>query len=532
MAAEQRRGVRLPARGDDSGFSLIEVVVAMVLFAGFAAALLTLLLASQAMGVSNRNRIAATNLAAREIDTVRSTFFASTTAAQDLVNQGAATNPDPLAGGTAGSALVVDGTAYTVVRTSVWNPVVGGASACDGGSLSANAAVLVTVTVTWPNMGSVEPVTNSALMSPGKGKGLSGTAAFAAVKVIDSAGAPNPGRGVKVVGANGDTRSGLTDDAGCAVVQLAPGTAGSQYRAVLTDTGYMDVLAGVTNPERALGLVLPGSLNTSAGSTPFTYDKPGHIVLTVVDANGDPADGATVAALGLTAQVRKTGPAGPNFDQPIALTGTSTTVAANLWPTTYAVDFNPAGLSPAPAPVATNVNPGATTTVTLQLPAAKVQVNGGPPALTSVVVVPAGAACDATSRRVNPTGFSVLPGTWDLYADGTGYTCSPGPTAIKVAAGDVQTVTWASTTLAVTGSSDPRVLRAVPAAAVTGPACPASAAQTTALVLTDARTGPQQIPAGSWYLYWANAAGVCQSLVGSGPVGAPYGQATTVTVTP
>ena len=531
MAAHQRQGAPLPARGDDSGFSLIEVVVAMVLFAGFAAALLTLLLASQAMGVSNRNRIAAANLAAREVDTVRSTFFASTTAAQDLVNQGTVTNPDPLAGGTVGSPLVVDGTAYTVVRTSVWNPVLGATSACDGGSLFSNAAVLVTVTVTWPGMGSVEPVKNSALLSPGKGNGLSGTAAFAAVKVVDSTGAANPGRGVKVVGDNGDTRSGLTDDAGCAVVQLAPGSGGAQYRAVLTDTGYMDIVGGVTNPDRSLGLVLPGTLNTAAGTTPFTYDRPGHLALAVVDAGGAPVDDAAVAALGLRAQVRSTG-SGPAIDQTVTLTGSSTAVPTDLWPTTYAVDFNPTGATPAPAPVATKVSPGQTTTVTLQLPAAKVQVTGGPPALTSVVVVPAGTPCGPTSRRVNPAGFSVLPGTWDLYADGTGYSCSPGPTSIKVAAGDTTTVAWSATTLMVTGSTDPRVLRAVPSDAVTAPACPASAAQSTALVLTDARTAAQQVPAGSWYLYWANAAGACQALVGTGPVAVPYGQATTVAVTP
>lgn len=533
MAVQEPHDARPPARGDDSGFSLIEVVVAMVLFAGFVAALLTLLLATQALGVSNRNRVAAANLAAREVDYVRSTFFSSSSAAQSLVDEGTVANPHPLAGGSAGSPLVVDGTSYTVQRTSVWSPVVGSASACDGGALVANAAVLVTVTVTWPNMGSVDPITNSALLSPGKGNGLPGTASFAAVKVIDSTGAVNPGRGVKVVGTNGDTRTAITDAAGCAVVQLTPGSAGAQYTAELTDTGYMDVVGGISNPTRALGLVLPGTLNTAAGSTPFTYDRPGHIVLKVVDANGVAADDDTVAALGLSADVRMTG-TGPiaGFNETITLTGGSTSVSADLWPTTYAVEFNPTGADPAPDATTAVVSPGQTTTITLQLPAARMSVTDGPPALSAVILVAAGQPCDTSARRVNPSSFSVLPGTWDLYAEGAGYTCSPGPTGLAVAAGDELAVTWGTTTLAVTGSADPRVLRAVSADVVTGTACPDTTAQSTALVLTEARTAAQLVPAGSWYLYWDGDDGTCAALVGTGPVDVPYDVATTVTVTP
>jgi prepilin-type N-terminal cleavage/methylation domain-containing protein len=517
----QRRG-----HPDDSGFTMIEVIVAMVIFAGFTVALLSLTLAAQALGVANRDRVAATNLAAREIDIVRSQFYSSSSAAQNLVDAGTVTNPDQLSGGTAGHPLVLDGTAYTVVRTASWSAVLGSASACDGGTLFANAPVRVTVTVTWASMGSVKPVVNSALMSPGKGNGISSTAAFAAVKVVDSAGAPNPGRGVKVTGSNGDARTGVTDASGCAILQLTPGASGAQYRAQLTDSGYMDIVNGITDPGRDLGLVLPGTLNTAAGSTPFTYDLPGHITLAVVDADGAPADDATVAALGLTATVRITGPHTPGtaFSKDVSLATGSTALPDDLWPTTFAVDFNPTGAAD-PTTVPLVVHPGQTSIVRLTLPSAQVQITGGPPAMSSVVVVPAGTPCGATSRRADPTGFALMPGTWDLYADGSGYSCSAGPAGVTVASGATVAVPWTDTTLQVTGATDPRVLRAVPVDGTVAPGCPAPAAQTTALVLTPAMSGAQQVPAGSWYLYWASAAGTCET--GVGEVAAPYGQATT-----
>jgi hypothetical protein len=210
----------------------------------------------------------------------------------------------------------------------------------------------------------------------------------------------------------------------------------------------------------------------------------------------------------------------------VTLTGGSTSLPDDLWPTTYAVDFNPTGGPVVPIPVV--VRPGQPITVVLTIPAAKMTVTGGPPALTSVVLVPTGTPCLPASRRVVPTGFSLLPGTWDLYADGSGYTCSAGPTAVVVVSGATVVVPWTPTTLQVTGPIDPRVLRAAPAGTTTVPGCPTTAAQTTALVLTAAQTGPQPVPAGTWYLYWANSTGTCQT--GVGQVVVPYGHATTYTM--
>jgi prepilin-type N-terminal cleavage/methylation domain-containing protein len=511
--------------GDDAGFSLLEVILAMALFAGFVAALLSLTLSAQALGVSNRNRVAAISLAERELEIVKATFY-TPGAPQAVVDAGAVTNANPLSGGTVGDPLVVDGTSYTVVRTAAWKPSLGSSSPCDGGSVTGHPPVAVTVTVTWPNMGTVRPVTVSAVLSPSKDDGAATTSAYAAVKVIDAAGDPNPGRGVRVTGSNGDVHTGSTDSAGCAVLQLFPGASGATYVAQLTDTDRIDIVGGIPDPTRSLGMVSIGDMNTAAGSTPFTYDSPGTIVLKVVNADGSVPSDATVAAQGLSADLRLLG-VGPISwtDQTIALTQATTTVPTALWPTDYAVDFDPTGSSP--STVLVPLTPGGTRTVTLTLPAAQVTVADEPPALTAVIAVPAGGTCDATSARFSPSTFALSAGTWDFYAEGTGYTCSAGPSGVVVPTGGTQTVTWAATTLQVDNASDPRTLRAVQVSGLTVPTCPSATDQAAAVTLTSALSGPQDLPPGSWYLYWAQGA-TCEEPIGY--VSVPYGVATVYTM--
>ena len=200
----------------------------MLVFGILASVVLGLVLSAQRTSVDNRNRVAAANLAAREVEYVREQFMATASGPMDVANAGTVNNPHPLAGGVAGDPLVLDGTAYSVVRSVMWN-ITGetGVSACEGGTLVEHPSLIVTVRVTWPGMGITEPVVNQAVLAPDRGAGLPTTASFAAVAVKDSAGAPNPYRTV-VVSSSSETRTGLTDTSGCAVIPLAPPVAGAE----------------------------------------------------------------------------------------------------------------------------------------------------------------------------------------------------------------------------------------------------------------------------------------------------------------
>src|SRR5690606_3142529 len=105
----------------DSGMSLVELIVAVVVLAIVASAVLGIILQAQSATVNNRARVAAANLAARELDIVRELFTRTSTSPVEIANAGTQTNPNPLAGGTAGQPLQMDGTAYTVVRSVAWN---------------------------------------------------------------------------------------------------------------------------------------------------------------------------------------------------------------------------------------------------------------------------------------------------------------------------------------------------------------------------------------------------------------------------
>ncbi len=207
-----RRSVRAQ---DESGFTLIELVVAMVCLTAMAMAVIGVIVNSQSQSMTNRNRVAAANLAAREIDLVREQFGASDSGPIDVANEGLRVNPHPLTGGTAGQPLVVDGVPYTVTRAVEWNITGTGASACEGGSLVAYPSLGVTVSVTWPSMGSVQPVQNSAAFAPDKDTGVSTTDSFIASKVVDQDGKPLANIPVNA----GSTA--YTDSTGCAIIRVS-----------------------------------------------------------------------------------------------------------------------------------------------------------------------------------------------------------------------------------------------------------------------------------------------------------------------
>lgn len=519
----RRTGPRRTPLGDDAGVTLIEVVIASVLLATMAAAVLGIILQTQSVQVGNRARVAAANLAARELDIVREEFLRSRTAPLEIADQGAVTNPHPLDGGTTGQPLVVDGVPYTVVRSAGWNITGTGASACEGGSLVAYPTLGVTVTVTWPNMGTIAPVVAHAKLAPDKGTGVPTTASFVAVEVLTADGLPNPGRTVKV--ANGAyVKTGLTDSSGCAVVQVDPSESGTDYTVSLGDSGYVDITGNQT-PSKQTGPVQRGRLSTSVA---FAYDRAGSVEIRLVDPSGGSLSDAEVAGFQVTLVASEY--SGTSGATTYVLGGVSH-VITGLWPTEYggySGTTPPAGGYPFYA-----LPPGGTVVLEVPFEMASTTITGVPAGASQVIAVPSAAGTTCTTpgaRVVNPSNVRLLPGAWDLFAVGTVFGCSPGPVGEVLNPGINDPVEWGETTLRVT-DAPAGTLWALERSQVgtTLTTCPGSQGGN-ALNIDGARTGPLSIPAGAYYLYVTDgpATGTCSGFLAGGARGVPYGGLTEV----
>lgn len=258
---QRRTGLLAKLRGDESGFSLAEAVIAALVLAILSVSVSVLLLTSIHQSLVDKQRVAASSLAEREMEIVRNSFGQSDTSALAVVNAGLVVNPDPVSG--AGASLV-DGTAYTVTRDSSWIPNGTGVSACDGGGQVTYPSVRVTVTVTWPGMGAVRPVTSDTILTPTKQLLQNQSLGFVAVKVVTFAAQASPGQTVLASLNGGSNTSQQTDSSGCAVFGL---TSLGSWTFSMSQSGYVDFL-GNSTPARAVS-VGAGSFQQLT----FTYDQ-------------------------------------------------------------------------------------------------------------------------------------------------------------------------------------------------------------------------------------------------------------------
>lgn len=516
------------ARGADQGFSLIELVVAMVVLGTMAVAVIGVIMSSQSQGVANRSRVAAANLAAREIDLVREEFARTDAGPVNLAAAGYVLNPHPLAGGTAGQPLVVDGRQYTVVRTAQWNISGTGASACEGGSLVAYPTLGVTVSVTWPNMGNVKPVVSTASLAPDKETGIATTDSFVAAKVRDQD--AKPLTGVPVTATGGATTTGYTDASGCAVIRISPPVAGAAYTIAVADGSYVD-LSGTSNPSKNSGVIMQSQIYAGAS---FTVAKAGSVTVTVVRSDGQSLADAQVTGKPLTLVASQY--SGASGESARVASGVSTTFT-NLWPTSYGAYFGSA------APVGgydmLELPPGGHVSLTVNLEMATVLASNLPANTTSVLAVPTGTVpttCSTgTSAPVSGGGasFVLMPASYDFYAVGTTFACSPGPVNLSLGSGENDDITWATTTLRIQGLSTGTVWIAEKqkSGLTSLSTCPTTVGAI-AMNVDGARSGTVAIPAGSWYVWQTNGAwnGTCVSypdLISA--FVAPYGTAVSKT---
>jgi type II secretory pathway pseudopilin PulG len=296
--------------------SLIEVVIAMVIFAIVASAVIAGLAGAMKTARLDKNRVAAANLAARELEITRNEFNDSAVSPTALAAIPVVVNPHALPGQTAGADLQVDGIPYQVTRTVGWQPAGTGQSSCDGGSAVTYPKLAVNVTVSWPSMGSIPPVTSNTVLTPKKGI-LASSLSFVAVKVLRASGLPNQNVLVTLTGPGG-TSTGTTDAAGCAVLSA---TAAGAYTASLNTAGYVDYY-GSQSASKAV-TVTSGSLT----QVQFSYDLAATLAVTLGTEGGFALPGTlpklTLSNTGLQ----------PLGTKVFSTSGATTTIPS-LWPFT------------------------------------------------------------------------------------------------------------------------------------------------------------------------------------------------------
>jgi type II secretory pathway pseudopilin PulG len=208
--------------GRQDGYSVVELLVALTVFALVFAAVSIGIGRALELNRGNRNRSAAAYLAARELEEVRAQSFSSVTLGRTtcVYTTTSCNLPSP----------------YTVVQDVAWASPGSTTTSCDVPTSSGAALAYkrVTVTVTWPDMNGVAPVTSQTLLTPPGGT-FDPNDGHILVQAFDRDALPLAGKTVSLSGPA--TASQTTTSDGCAFfAYLDPGT----YTATITTSGYVD----------------------------------------------------------------------------------------------------------------------------------------------------------------------------------------------------------------------------------------------------------------------------------------------------
>lgn len=239
--------------GPENGFSLIEVLIAMMVFMVLAVGVAFSLLSVLALTNESRARQTATNLAAQEIDLGRS--------AKDVFTLGDVTRTVPTPVGN-----------FQVTRTSQWVSGAGEDNGCGTGT-----GVLqykrIDVTVTWDGMrAGASPVQTNTLLAPRDriNDPALGTIIVSAFTATGSGTAGVSVSAAPTAGVAGNTAVALagspTDAQGCSyLLRVVPGT----YDVTISRAGYVNQQQ-VPTTARAAGISVAAGTSAAAG---FVFDQ-------------------------------------------------------------------------------------------------------------------------------------------------------------------------------------------------------------------------------------------------------------------
>ena len=249
----------------DSGFMLAEIMVAIVVFAILAAAVLGSVIVSTNLTRNDRTRVAAAHLADREIEIAKHMFAQDYTSIATCSGCSSVTNPDPYPSGAVGTDSVVNGTAFTVVRSVQVLPQGNtGQSACSGGGAVTYPEYLVDVTVSWKHSDGARKVESSTVLTPQKTV-VANNAGYLGVSVTSVSG-PVSGVPVTLTGP-GPTVYGTTAADGCFVATL---TTAGDWTASLSGSGMVDYYG---NPAPVGGFRTQTVVVGQFSNIPLTWDS-------------------------------------------------------------------------------------------------------------------------------------------------------------------------------------------------------------------------------------------------------------------
>jgi type II secretory pathway pseudopilin PulG len=253
---------RLQRGQSDEGLTLIEVIVAMMIFLFASVAMLGTMMSVLNINRDSRARQVATNLAAQEIDLSRDI--------NDIFRD------DPLPRDWTG----INGDTFTVTRESSWVLSDGSVAACGSGTGTLRYK-LVQVEVKWNHMRG-DSVRSETYINPNERLNdiTKGTLIIA---VTTDHGEPVDNAVVTATHTNGTVLSGSTDSSGCLFfLGVNPTVAPAQYTVKISSppsTSYVD-MDGVQQPTADATIVAGTSTNV-----PFTFDPSGTIRATYVSSS-------------------------------------------------------------------------------------------------------------------------------------------------------------------------------------------------------------------------------------------------------
>jgi prepilin-type N-terminal cleavage/methylation domain-containing protein len=302
-------------RTSDDGFTIVEVVVAVVILALAVTVLAGLMTKTLGLAQSNTQRTTAANLATQQVEKLQ------TMRALDIPDGRITIGP-----------ITVGGTPYTIFQSSKYVTVDG--SACSGTTSSDLTSKVVTLRVTWPNMGNVKSVRSATIRALGTGSNdLSSTTGAAAVAVQNAMGDGTAGIAVTLLTAPGGTVVGTqtSGDDGCVVFAgLPPGN----YTASANTAGYVNLDGVQATAGAAFGVtastvtkaVLPydllGGLDVRPTSPNGAYAVPNGIGVTLTTSIWSPSQNRVYTqCVGAAVQG--------------CVSGSSDRLAASLFPASY-----------------------------------------------------------------------------------------------------------------------------------------------------------------------------------------------------
>jgi type II secretory pathway pseudopilin PulG len=432
-AMKERGDVRRRPEGQ-GGYSVVELVAAVTIFA--------LVFAAVSLGIgraldltrNNRNRTTAAYLAASELEEVRSRLFDQVALGRSVCSY---QTPSP-------TCSVPS--PYTVTRDVSWVAPAATSSSCNvpnGSSGAALAYKRVNVQVTWDDMRAVNPVSSQTLLTPPVGA-YDPDDGHIAVRVFDRTAAPLAGQTVTLSGPA--TASQVSTADGCAFfAYLDPGT----YTVSLNTAGHVGRQGD--QPANQPAAVLASQITTLQ----FDYDRAATLdVALLAPAGAEIPSGiaTTVANSNLTVGTK-------SFPESSTGGGASRTITPlfpfssgyQVWAGECA-DADPAAHPGGSRGAALASNPGVTTSGNATLDAVDVEVrsaSGPVPGATITATHAGGTGCPsgvtltstATTDANGRLQLALPYGTWTVTATGGSGSVSSLPTLVDPVSPSIPTIT-------------------------------------------------------------------------------------------